>query len=109
MDNNKHSEFRQDFNSNLKEGSEPIDLDSEPYEDVLEDAADMELPYEEVLIDTETGPSFVYRPEEDEFEEITREASTHYFKEFVMEYQDGWRETDLDEAVPGAEAYMFRI
>lgn len=109
MDNNKHSEFRQDFESNLEEGPEAIDLESEPYEEILEDASDMDLPYEEVLIDTETGPSFVYRPEEDEVEEITPEASRRYFKEFVMEYRDGWRETDLDEAVPGAEAYMFHI
>lgn len=109
MSNNKHSEFRQEFESNLEEGPETIDLEREPYEDVVEEAAELDLPYEEVLIDTDTGHSFIYRSEEDDLEEISREDSSQYFKELFMEYQNGWREAEFDEPIPGAEAYMFRI
>lgn len=101
--------FEERFEQNLREGPETIDLEGDQTEDFIEEVSELNLPYEEVLIDAESGESYIYDVEDDSFEEITQEASQNYLKEFIMEYQDEWRETDIDEPVPEAEAYMFRI
>lgn len=101
-------EFRRVFDENL-ENRDTLDLDTDPEEEILGELGDLEIGYDEVLVQTFTGKSYRYSPGKDSYEEISPELQDRRPKELLMEYTDSWKRVDLSEPISGAEAYMFHL